>query len=452
MANETRIIQVCQGTTSQWNSAARVLEPGEFGYDTTLKIVKIGDGTTTFANLPTFLNGTNATSLIAAATTTTVGLMSAADKTKLDGIATGAQVNVVTKVAGKTGAVTLAKADVGLGNVDNTSDADKPVSTATTTALGLKVDKVTGKGLSTNDFTTAEKTKLAGLESSHFKGEYTTITALNGVTGAAGDYAYVDAGSGQDVTAYVWDTSNSKWVEQKGITTAETSATVKTKYEANADTNAYTDAEKSKLAGIAAGAQVNAVTSVAGRTGAVVLTKNDVSLPNVDNTTDASKVVASAAKLTTARTVDGMNFDGSAAITHYGTCATAAATAAKTVALTGFSLVTGAEITVMFTVTNTAANPTLNVNGTGAKAIYYRNAAITAGYLAANRVYKFVYDGTQWELIGDINVDTDTTYAVATVTTAGLMSATDKAKLSTMKVRTAVLSGGDPTMALAAYE
>jgi hypothetical protein len=50
-----------------------------------------------------------------------------------------------------------------LGNVDNTSDSDKPVSTATQTALDNKVDKVTGKGLSTADYTAAEKTKLAGI-------------------------------------------------------------------------------------------------------------------------------------------------------------------------------------------------------------------------------------------------------------------------------------------------
>jgi hypothetical protein len=44
----------------------------------------------------------------------------------------------VTSVAGKVGAVTLVKGDVGLGNVDNTSDAAKPVSTATQTALNAK--------------------------------------------------------------------------------------------------------------------------------------------------------------------------------------------------------------------------------------------------------------------------------------------------------------------------
>lgn len=44
----------------------------------------------------------------------------------------------VTSVSGKTGAVTLVKGDVGLANVDNTSDLNKPVSTATSTALSGK--------------------------------------------------------------------------------------------------------------------------------------------------------------------------------------------------------------------------------------------------------------------------------------------------------------------------
>lgn len=79
--------------------------------------------------------GTDHTADIPAATTAKAGVMSAADKTKLEGVEAGAQVNTVTSVAGKTGAITLAKADVGLGNVDNTSDANKPVSTAQATAI-----------------------------------------------------------------------------------------------------------------------------------------------------------------------------------------------------------------------------------------------------------------------------------------------------------------------------
>ena len=58
------------------------------------------------------------------ATTSSAGLMSASDKSKLDGIGAGAKVKSVN---GKTGVVSLSKADVGLGNVDNTSDANKHV-------------------------------------------------------------------------------------------------------------------------------------------------------------------------------------------------------------------------------------------------------------------------------------------------------------------------------------
>ena len=92
----------------------------------------------------------------------------------------------------------------------------------------------------------------------------------------------------------------------------------------------------------------------------------------------------------------------------YGSCSTAAGTAAKAVTVDNFSLETGAKVAVKFTVTNTAANPTLNVNSTGAKAIYYNGAAITAGYLKANKVYEFIYNGTQWDFVGDIDTDTDT--------------------------------------------
>ena len=58
----------------------------------------------------------------------------------------------------------VTKAQVGLGNVDNTSDISKPISTAVQNALDTKVDKVVGKQLSTEDYTTAEKQKLSSLQ------------------------------------------------------------------------------------------------------------------------------------------------------------------------------------------------------------------------------------------------------------------------------------------------
>lgn len=56
------------------------------------------------------------------------------------------------------------------------------------------------------------------------------------------------------------------------------------------------------------------VSSVAGKTGVVTLSKADIGLANVDDTADSSKSVESASKLTTARTIGGVSFDGSANI------------------------------------------------------------------------------------------------------------------------------------------
>lgn len=75
----------------------------------------------------------------------------------------------------------VTKAQVGLGNVDNTADKDKPVSTATSNALNTKVDKVTGKGLSTNDYTDSEKSKLASIAAN--ANNYSLPLAASGTRG-----------------------------------------------------------------------------------------------------------------------------------------------------------------------------------------------------------------------------------------------------------------------------
>ena len=78
----------------------------------------------------------------------------------------------VTSVAGKTGDVTLGKSDVGLGNVDNTSDAGKPVSTATQTALNAKAS------LSGATFTgTVTAPNFVSSSDARFKTEVETIGA-----------------------------------------------------------------------------------------------------------------------------------------------------------------------------------------------------------------------------------------------------------------------------------
>lgn len=151
--------------------------------------------------------------------------------------------------------------------------------------LGDKVDKQPGKDLSDQNFTQAEKQKLAGLEGSKFKGVHPSLTALQSnfppTTVEAGSYADVDT-AGADVVRYIIDKTDNKWVPQQSGTPL-TASQVKNLYESNPDTNAFTDSYKIKLDNTEAGAQMNTVHSVAGKTGAVTLVKADVGLTNVQN-------------------------------------------------------------------------------------------------------------------------------------------------------------------------
>lgn len=135
-----------------------------------------------------------------------------------------------------------------------------------------------------------------------------------------------------------------------------------------------------------------------------------ITLPSAPTTISGN--AGTATKLKNARTLDGVSFNGSANVTHYGTCSTAAATAVKDVSCTGFTKDTGARIVVKFTVTNTASSPKLNVNSTGASPIYYNGAAMPASVLGANKVYEFIFTGTKYELVGDR--DTNTVYTAGT--------------------------------------
>ena len=79
--------------------------------------------------------------------------------------------NAVTSVAGRVGSVTLTSSDVGLENVNNTSDLNKPISTANQTALDLKENSANKQNSLAADVTNQK---------------YPTVTAVNnGITAAA---------------------------------------------------------------------------------------------------------------------------------------------------------------------------------------------------------------------------------------------------------------------------
>lgn len=120
------------------------------------------------------------------------------------------------------------------------------------------------------------------------------------------------------------------------------------------------------------------VESVNGKTGAVILNSDDVG----------------AAK----KEVFSQHLDDDARHNSYSTSSTAAATTAKVATRSGFILATGVHIAVKFTNANTAANPSLNVNNTGAKPIY-QSGTVGASW-SAGEVVEFVYDGTNWCALG----------------------------------------------------
>lgn len=93
---------------------------------------------------------------ITSATTSQAGLMSSADKTKLNSLKDqsgitadidAVQSNLETHINNKSNPHEVTKDQVGLGNVDNTSDANKPISNATQTALNGKFSATDGNAL-----------------------------------------------------------------------------------------------------------------------------------------------------------------------------------------------------------------------------------------------------------------------------------------------------------------
>jgi hypothetical protein len=81
----------------------------------------------------------------------------------------------------------------------------------------------------------------------------------------------------------------------------------------------------------------------------------------------------------------------------YGHCTTAAATAAKAVAVSGYVLNTGGIVSVLFD-HDVQAGATLNVTSKGAKAIYYKGAAIANGVIKAGDTATFMFS-TQYHLL-----------------------------------------------------
>ena len=164
------------------------------------------------------------------ATTSKEGLMAASDKSKIDNSYTKTQVDAAISAAvnglihGAPGALdTLIELASALGN-------DPNFAATITNSLATKVDKITGKGLSTNDFTDI------------------LLNKLNGIATGANNYTHPSSHPGSMITEdsthrFATDAEKSAWNAKAGTATATVSAN-----------GLMSNLDKSKLDGIEANA------------------------------------------------------------------------------------------------------------------------------------------------------------------------------------------------------
>ncbi|HLO11492.1 MAG TPA: hypothetical protein VK190_04485 [Pseudoneobacillus sp.] len=156
----------------------------------------------------------------AVVTTSANGLMASTDKSKLDGIAAGAQVNTVTSVAGKTGAVTLGAADITTDASNRfVTDSDKTnwngkasTAVATTGANGL--------------MSSTDKSKLDGVSTGANKATVGTVGSGNIEIDGVSKNVYTHPASHaasmitEDSThRFVTDTEKTAWNNKLGLST-----------------------------------------------------------------------------------------------------------------------------------------------------------------------------------------------------------------------------------------
>lgn len=257
----------------------------------------------------------------------------------------------------------VTKADVGLANANNTSDENKPVSAAQQAALNGKMDYTIISS------PTAIKDLNVGI--------YYSKTTRN--------FTDAPAAAGGECTVFVQKQNNITNVGLRAVLVDFNNSVFICDDDAWVQVKDFTTDKDTKLTGIAAGANKYIHPSAHA---ASMITQD--STHRFVSDTEKNKV----AKLQT---------DGT--VIRYGVCSTASGTTAKTVSITNFSLMTGAKITVKFGNGITCENATLNVSGTGAKPIYYKNAALHANYVKAGTIVEFVYTGSDWQVAGDLLAD-----------------------------------------------
>ena len=367
------------------------------------------------------------------------------------------ETKIDTHISNKSNPHSVTKAQIGLGNVDNTSDANKPISNATKTELDKKIQTVsiTGSGNAITNATISGTTLTLSKEATY--NNYTlpksTTTALGGIM-----IGYAENGKNYPIEL---DSSGKAFVNIPWTDTKTTYSVV-----TQSANGLMSSTDKKKLDGIETGAQVNKVNSVAGKTGDVTLSKNDVGLGNVTNESKATMFTNAALTGTpTAPTAgSGTNSTQIATTAFVQTEINNKIAASDAMIYKGTIGSTGATITSLPASHKTGWTYKVITAGTyaGQKCeIGDMIICLTDGSTATDSHWTVVqanidgvvtgpssavdkrvaiFNGTTGKLIADSGftigksvpsnaVFTDTTYNVATSSSNGLMSSSDKAKL-----------------------
>ena len=177
-------IQLRNDLAINWSTKNPILAQGEIGIESDSRKLKIGDGINAWNHLIYYQFG-DALGYLQRG-----GYIGTAQdlKDEIDVINGGTVVQLQIHLDDFNNPHQVTATQLGLGNVDNTSDINKPVSTAQQIALDLKVDKVLGKGLSTNDLT---DTLLMNINKAITNSSY-IIYSGNGKKFLANNGTYID--------------------------------------------------------------------------------------------------------------------------------------------------------------------------------------------------------------------------------------------------------------------
>lgn len=270
--------------------------------------------------------------------------------------------------------------------------------------LENKVEKKKGKDLSENDYTTKEKTKLSEIEEGANKYIHPEYPAKNEramykmTVDAMGHVTNATKVTKSDITNLGIPGENTTYSNFAGATAEDNG-------KQGLVPAPYTNGQNHFLQGNGEWTPLEVRYKETERELSIQWNNGStkVTIPEASEEMPGVMPKGIYKKIKTIKTIEGVEIEDDVNVSHYCECNTYKAATEKKITLEGFRLVNGARITVCFKSGNIADNPTLNVNGTGAKPIFYRNRNIPAGMIRQYKVMELVYSGTYWYVVGDMD-------------------------------------------------